>query len=57
MPQLPRRGFDVFAVNDDVSFSRLGTNVSVKGRDGQNKSSDSVEANLLYEILKVMRKK
>ena len=53
----PKRGFNVFTMQDDVSFSRLGKRVSVKGRDGTYQESDSVEANLLYEILKVLKKK
>ena len=52
-----RRGFDVFKVRDDVSFSRVGKKVSVKGLDGTFGDSDTVEANLLYEILKTLKRK
>ena len=57
MPEIPKRGFDIFAYNDDIQVSRLGKSVSVRGRDGSTNSSDSVEANLLFEILKALRKK
>ena len=54
---LQKQGFNVFSIQDEVVFSRLGKKVSVKGRDGTFADTDSVEANLLYEILKEMRKK
>lgn len=49
--------FNIFAFSDDVKISRLGKTVSVVGRDGTNVSSETVEANLLYELLKVLKKK
>lgn len=52
-----RKGFDVFNYRDDVQVSRLGMKVQVKGRDGSFTESNSAEANLLYEILKALRKK
>ena len=51
-----RKGFDVFAVADDVKINRLGTRVFVKAADGQFKDADTVEANILLEILKELRK-
>ena len=51
-----KAGFNVFAVNDDVVYSRFGKHISAKGKDGTFQESDSVEANLLYDILKVLRK-
>ena len=50
-------GFNVFTVSDEVHFNRLGTKVYAKGRDGKFVDSESVEANLLFEILKALRKK
>ena len=54
-PQQVRRGFDVFAVQNEVTFNRFGKKVMVKGRDGTFQETDSVEANLLYEILKTLK--
>lgn len=51
------RGFNIFAYADDISVSRLGKKVQIKGRDGTFQDSDSVEANLLYEILKELKRK
>ena len=56
MPDL-KRGFDVFSIHDDVTFSRLGKKVAVRGRDGTFQETESVEANLLLEILKELRRK
>ena len=50
-------GFNVFTYSDEITVSRLGKKVSVKGRDGTFQESDSVEVNLLFEILKALRKK
>ena len=50
-------GYSVFSVFDDVNFSRVGKKVMVKGRDGTFQETDSVEANLLFEILKQLKKK
>lgn len=49
--------FSMFSYSDDISVSRLGKKVMVKGRDGTFQETDSVEANLLFEILKTLRKK
>ena len=53
---MAERGFNVFAIHDEVTFSRLGKKVSVKGRDGTFQETDTVEANLLYEILRELKK-
>lgn len=50
-------GFNVFAVNDPVTFNRVGKKVIAKSKDGTFTESDSVEANLLFEMLKELRKK
>lgn len=42
--------------NNEVDFSRYGKKISVTGIDGTFAESDSVEANLLFEILKQLRK-
>lgn len=55
MPDLPRKGYNVFAVQQDINFNRIGTKVFAKGLDGTNTDSNSVEANLLFEILKELR--
>lgn len=52
----PARGFNIFSIADEVTFSRIGKKVLVKGRDGTFQESDSVEANLLLEILKTLKK-
>ena len=52
-----KTGFNVFSYSDEISVSRLGKKVMVKGRDGTFQETDSVEANLLFEILKVLKKK
>ena len=57
MPIQIRKGFDVFAVSDEVQINRIGKKILVKTRDGSFTESDSAEANLLYEILKALRKK
>jgi len=49
--------YNVFNLYDDVKFSRAGKTVQVIGRDGTNQSTDSVEANLLYEILRELKRK
>lgn len=53
----PRRGFSVFSVFDDVVYNRIGKKIMVKGRDGTFQEADTVEANLLYDILKELKKK
>jgi hypothetical protein len=52
-----RRGFNVFSFQDEIQINRIGKKVQVKGRDGTFQETDSVEANLLYEILKQLKKK
>ena len=42
---------------DEINVTRAGKNVMVKGLDGTFEESATVEANLLYEILKELRKK
>lgn len=54
---MTRRGFDAFSVQQDVTFNRIGKKVMVRGLDGTNQETDSVEANLLYEILKTLKAK
>lgn len=59
MPPIPserRNGFNVFSVSEEIQINRLGKKVMIKGRDGTFQESDSVESNLLFEILKVLRK-
>ena len=51
------RGFDVFSRFNTVNYNRLGKKVMVKGQDGTSQDSDSVEANLLYDILLELKKK
>lgn len=51
------KGFNIFRYNDDVSFNREGKTVYMRGRDNTGSSSDTVEANLLLEILKALKKK
>ena len=49
--------FSMFSVSDEIQVNRIGKKVAVRGRDGTFTESDSVEANLLFEILKVLKKK
>ena len=49
--------YSMLSFMDEVTFSRFGKKVMVKGRDGTNQESDSVEANLLFEILKELKKR
>lgn len=55
----PRKltGFSIFGFSDEITINRVGKTVHIKGRDGAMQSSDSVESNILFEILKEMRKK
>lgn len=65
MPQTPYEnsqpkratGFNIFSFGDDITFNRLGKTVYARGRDNTHVSSETVEANLLYEILRVLKKK
>ena len=57
MPDMPKRGFNVFAMRDESDINRLGKKIMIKGRDGTFQETDSVEANLLYEILKQLKRK
>ena len=52
----PKRGFNVFSFSDEITVNRIGKKVNIKGRDGTYNETDSVEANLLFEILKVLKK-
>lgn len=49
--------FDVFSYAEEVTYSRLGKKVTVKGKDSTWQESDSVESNLLYDILKVLKRR
>ena len=57
MADLNRRPFSIFSRMDEINVTRAGKNVMVKGLDGTFEESATVEANLLYEILKELRKK
>ena len=58
MPEQRRMtGFNVFSISDEVTFNRIGKKVIVKGRDNTFQETDSVEANLLFEILKALKNK
>ena len=51
-------GFSVFSVFDEITINRIGKKVIVKNpRTQEFQESDSVESNLLFEILKVLKKK
>jgi len=52
-----KRPFSMFSVSDEITVNRVGKRVTIKGRDGTFTDSDSVESNLLFEILKVLKKK
>ena len=52
-----KRPFSVFSVSDEITVNRVGKRVTIKGRDGTFTDSDSVESNLLFEILKQLKKK
>ena len=52
-----KTGFNVFSVSDEITFNRLGKKIYAKGKDGTFTDSDTVEANLLFEILKALKKK
>ncbi len=51
-----KKGFDIFTAHEEIAINRLGKDIIIKGRDGTNASSNSVEANLLFEILKALKK-
>lgn len=52
-----KKGYNIFTAHEEIEINRLGKDVIIKGRDGTNSSSNSVEANLLFEILKALKKK
>ncbi len=52
----PRSGFNVFSFSDEITVNRIGKKVNIKGRDGTYNETDSVEANLLFEILRQLKK-
>lgn len=52
-----KKAFNIFAYTDDISISRVGKQVTIKGKDGSFQQSDTVESNLLYEILKQLKRK
>lgn len=49
--------FSTFSVSDEITFNRLGKKILAKGKDGTFTESDTVEANLLFEILKALKRK
>lgn len=51
------KSFNMFSYSDEITVNRVGKKVCIKGRDGTFQETDSVEANLLYEILKALKKK
>lgn len=53
----PKKSYDIFTAHEEISINRLGKDIIIKGRDGTNASSNSVEANLLFEILKALKRK
>lgn len=53
----PIERYNMFRFQDEITVSRMGKKVIVKGRDGTSSDSDSVEANLLFEILKTLKRK
>ena len=55
----PRKptALSMFTVSDEISINRLGKKIMIKGRDGTTQESDTVEANLLFEMLKCMKRK
>lgn len=58
MPEAQRRPvFSVFQVNQSANYNRVGKQVWVKTQDGASNYSDTVEANLLLDILTELRKK
>ena len=58
MPEPRKLGpFSMFSVSDEIQVNRIGKRVTIRGRDNQFTDSDSVEANILFEILKVLKKK
>lgn len=59
MPQDKRlTGFNIFEYQEQVKISRIGNRVTVSSvKDNSFTDSNSVEANLLYEILKALKKK
>lgn len=52
----PLRGYSPFHTADTVKYNRLGKKIQVRGQDGTFQESDTVEANLLYDILRVLEK-
>ena len=56
MPDPQRKPYSLFQVNQEVNYNRVGKTVYAKGLDGTNQQSDSIEANLLLDILRELRK-
>ena len=51
------RAFDMFTVHDEVQVNRIGKKITVRVlRDGSFVDSDTAEANLLFEILRQLKK-
>lgn len=57
MPEERPKAYSIFSVSDEITVNRIGAKVTIKSRDGSFRDSDSVESNLLFEILKVLKKK
>ena len=57
MPTPLKSGFNVFAYSDEITVNRIGKKINIRGRDGTFQESDTVEANLLFEILKQLKRK
>lgn len=57
MPETHPKGFNIFSYHEEIVVSRVGKNVTIKTRDGAFQQSDTVTDNLLFEILKALRKK
>ena len=56
MAEERKSGFNIFGFSDEITVNRVGKNVTIKGRDGTFNQSDTVEVNLLFEILKQLKK-
>lgn len=54
---LPRKPYSMFSQFEHVKITRMGRKVTVRANDGTFQESDSVESNLLYDILNELRKK
>jgi len=48
--------FSMLQYDDLIAYSRYGNKITARTRDGTHSTSDSVEANLLLDILKQLKK-